>query len=288
MTPHIRAEKGDFAGTVLMPGDPLRAKFIAETFLEDAVLVNNVRGVQGYTGFYRGKRVSVMASGMGMPSIGIYSYELYHFFDVDNIIRVGSAGAMQESLHLRDVVLAAGDLSALDHLFALSRKAVRTIKENLFWAFFYNCIAIPVAAGAFAWAGFSLNPMIAAACMSLSSLFVVCNALRITLFRKGRKDAGDAVAARSGDAEKTAENAVGRNTDKEEEESMKITLHVEGMMCEHCAAHVTKALQGVAGVESVEVSLREKTAVVRASADTSSAALSAAVAEAGYTVSGID
>lgn len=108
MTPHIRAEKGDFAGTVLMPGDPLRAKFIAETFLEDAVLVNNVRGVQGYTGFYRGKRVSVMASGMGMPSIGIYSYELYQFFDVDNIIRVGSAGAMQESLHLRDVVLAAG------------------------------------------------------------------------------------------------------------------------------------------------------------------------------------
>ncbi len=103
-TPHIGAKKGDFARTVLMPGDPLRAKFIAETFLSDAVLVNNVRGVQGYTGFYEGKRVSVMASGMGMPSIGIYSHELYNFYGVENIIRVGSAGAMSEKLKLRDVV----------------------------------------------------------------------------------------------------------------------------------------------------------------------------------------
>lgn len=105
-TPHIHAKVGDFAKTVLMPGDPLRAKFIAENFLEDAVLVNNVRGVQGYTGTYKGKRVSVMASGMGMPSIGIYSYELFNFFDVDNIIRVGSAGAISEELKLRDVVIA--------------------------------------------------------------------------------------------------------------------------------------------------------------------------------------
>ena len=103
-TPHINAKPGDFARTVLMPGDPLRAKFIAETFLEDAVLVNNVRGVQGYTGFYNGKRVSVMASGMGMPSIGIYSHELYNFYGVENIIRVGSAGAMNAKLKLRDVV----------------------------------------------------------------------------------------------------------------------------------------------------------------------------------------
>ena len=91
-TPHITAKEGDFARTVLMPGDPLRAKFIAETFLTDAVLVNNVRGVQGYTGFYKGKRVSVMASGMGMPSIGIYSYELFNFYGVSSIIRIGSAG----------------------------------------------------------------------------------------------------------------------------------------------------------------------------------------------------
>ena len=103
-TPHINAKLGDFAKTVLMPGDPLRAKFIADTYLEDKVLVNNVRGVQGYTGYYKGKRVSVMASGMGMPSIGIYSYELFNYYDVDNIIRVGSAGAMSDQLKLRDVV----------------------------------------------------------------------------------------------------------------------------------------------------------------------------------------
>lgn len=104
-TPHINAKPGDFAETVLMPGDPLRAKFIAETFLEDAVLVNNVRGVQGYTGNYHGKRVSVMASGMGMPSIGIYSYELFNFFGVENIIRIGSAGAISPALKLRDIVI---------------------------------------------------------------------------------------------------------------------------------------------------------------------------------------
>ena len=107
-TPHIAAEKGDFAKTVLMPGDPLRAKFIAENFLENAVLVNNVRGIQGYTGEYKGKRVSVMASGMGMPSISIYAYELYNFFDVENIIRVGTAGGMNKNVHIRDIVLGQG------------------------------------------------------------------------------------------------------------------------------------------------------------------------------------
>lgn len=107
-TPHIAAEKGDFAKTVLMPGDPLRAKFIAENYLTDAVLVNNVRGVQGYTGYYKGKRVSVMASGMGQPSIGIYSYELYNFFDVENIIRVGSCGSFSPDLHVRDIIVAMG------------------------------------------------------------------------------------------------------------------------------------------------------------------------------------
>ena len=105
-TPHNEAAPGAFAKTVLMPGDPLRAKFIAETFLEDAKLVNNVRGIQGYTGTYKGTPVSVMASGMGCPSIGIYSYELFHFYDVDNIIRVGSAGAISPKLKLRDVVMA--------------------------------------------------------------------------------------------------------------------------------------------------------------------------------------
>ncbi len=107
-TPHISAKLGDFAKTVLMPGDPLRAEFIAKNYLENAVLVNNVRGVQGYTGYYKGKRVSVMASGMGQPSIGIYSYELFNFYGVENIIRVGSCGSFSPELHARDIVVAMG------------------------------------------------------------------------------------------------------------------------------------------------------------------------------------
>ena len=107
-TPHITAKYGDFAPTVLMPGDPLRAKFIAENFLENAVLVNNVRGVNGYTGTYKGKRVSVMASGMGQPSIGIYSYELFNFYGVENIIRIGSCGSFDKDLHVRDIIIAQG------------------------------------------------------------------------------------------------------------------------------------------------------------------------------------
>lgn len=110
-TPHNRAEMGDFAKTVLMPGDPLRAKFIAETFLENPRLVTDVRGMLGYTGTYHGKPVSVMGSGMGMPSIGIYSYELYKFYGVENIIRIGSAGSYTEKAKLFDVVLATGAVS---------------------------------------------------------------------------------------------------------------------------------------------------------------------------------
>ena len=105
-TLHNTAQKSEFAPTVLMPGDPLRAKFITENYLTNAVLVNNVRGIQGYTGEYKGKRVSVMASGMGMPSIGIYSYELFNFYDVQNIIRVGSGGMLSPKLQLRSVVAA--------------------------------------------------------------------------------------------------------------------------------------------------------------------------------------
>ncbi len=104
-TPHIEASPGDFAKTVLMPGDPLRSQFIAEHFLSNAILVNNVRGVHGYTGYYKNTRVSVMASGMGMPSMGIYAYELYHIFGVENILRIGSAGAIQTDIHVRDLVL---------------------------------------------------------------------------------------------------------------------------------------------------------------------------------------
>ena len=107
-TPHNNAKAGDFAKTVLMPGDPLRAKYIAETYLEDPRQVNAVRNMFGYTGTYKGKEVSVMGAGMGMPSIGIYSYELFNFYDVDQIIRIGSAGGFQDNIKLMDVVIAMG------------------------------------------------------------------------------------------------------------------------------------------------------------------------------------
>lgn len=107
-TPHIAAQKDQIAKTVLMPGDPLRSEFIAKTYLENAVLVNDIRGVHGYTGTYRGTPVTVMASGMGQPSIGIYSYELYNFYDVENIIRVGTCGSYHPDLHVRDIIIAMG------------------------------------------------------------------------------------------------------------------------------------------------------------------------------------
>ncbi|HOO79218.1 MAG TPA: purine-nucleoside phosphorylase [Lachnospiraceae bacterium] len=114
-TPHINASPEDFAKTVLMPGDPLRSQYIAENFLDNAKLVNNVRGVQGYTGNYQGTRVSVMASGMGMPSIGIYSYELYHFFGVENIMRIGSTGSLNMDVKVRDIVMAMGASTNSDY-----------------------------------------------------------------------------------------------------------------------------------------------------------------------------
>jgi purine-nucleoside phosphorylase len=107
-TPHIAAREGDFAATVLMPGDPLRAQFIAETYLENVKQVNGVRGMLAYTGASKGKPVSVMGSGMGMPSIGIYSYELFHFYGVENIIRVGTAGGIRKDLELGDIVVGLG------------------------------------------------------------------------------------------------------------------------------------------------------------------------------------
>ena len=123
-TPHNEAKKGDFAKTVLMPGDPLRSKFIAETFLTDLKLVNNVRGVQGYTGLYKGVPVSVMASGMGMPSIGIYSYELYTQYDVENIIRVGSAGALR-------VKMPVGNLYSSDTFYDAAGRNMRFQKMGV-------------------------------------------------------------------------------------------------------------------------------------------------------------
>jgi copper ion binding protein len=160
-----------------------------------------------------------------------------------------------------DVVLSRGDIRLIGTMVDLSRQTVRNIKQNLFWAFFYNCIAIPVAAGVFSFAHISLNPMIGAAAMSLSSLFVVTNALRLTRFGKKK--------------EKKVEK---------KENSMKKTLKIEGMMCQHCVAHVTKALQGVSGVASVAVELKKKTAVVELSEEVANETLIAAITEAGYEV----
>lgn len=107
-TPHNGAKSGEIAKTVLMPGDPLRAKFIAETYLKNPVCFNTVRNMLGYTGTYEGKKISVMGGGMGMPSVGLYTYELYHFYDVENIIRIGSAGGISDRVHVRDIVVGLG------------------------------------------------------------------------------------------------------------------------------------------------------------------------------------
>ena len=123
-TPHINAPKDAFAKTVLMPGDPFRAKRIAEKYLKNAVLVNDVRGVQGYTGEYKGKKVSVMASGMGIPSIGIYSYELYHAYNVENIIRIGTCGALQKEVKVKDLVVATGACTDSNYAESFGLKGV--------------------------------------------------------------------------------------------------------------------------------------------------------------------
>lgn len=143
-TPHIEAKQGEIAETVLMPGDPLRAKFIAENFLENAVQYNGVRGMLGFTGLYKGKKVSVQGSGMGIPSIGIYSYELFNFYDVKNIIRVGTAGGIHPDLKIKDIVIAMGACTNSDYAkqynisgsfapvasYALLEKAVNSAKQK--------------------------------------------------------------------------------------------------------------------------------------------------------------
>ncbi len=170
-------------------------------------------------------------------------------------VGVAMGNGTDVAMDAADVVLSRGDLQLVVKMIELSKKTVRNIKQNLFWAFFYNCVAIPVAAGVFAFAGLSLNPMIGAACMSLSSLLVVTNALRLRYFGKEKKNL---------------------------EDSMKKTLKVEGMMCQHCVAHVTKALQGVDGVSSVEVNLKKKSATVELSKEINENLLTQAVMEAGY------
>ena len=144
MTPHIEAKINEIAKTVIMPGEPLKAKFIVEIYLEDYKLVNQVRGIFAYTGKYKGKEVTVMASGMGMPSIGIYSYELFKFYDVDNIIRIGTCGAYTENINLYDVILAkevytdssfakvqnGSTYDTLESDNSLNEKIIETAKQN--------------------------------------------------------------------------------------------------------------------------------------------------------------
>ena len=169
-----------------------------------------------------------------------------------------------------DVVLVSGDLRAASRAIRLAKKTMRIIKQNLFWAFFYNCVCIPLAAGCFASLGVSLNPMIASAAMSLSSLFVVCNALRLTVFMRGKK----------------YKNQLPQGEQKGDV-TMKKLLKVEGMMCQHCVKHVTDALMGVAGVTSVDVNLKKKGALVECGEGVTNEALTAAVKEAGYEVTQI-
>lgn len=179
------------------------------------------------------------------------------------------------------VVLVGGDMRALDTAIDLSKATVRNIKENLFWAFFYNVIMIPVAAGALSAVGFTFNPMIAAACMSLSSLFVVFNALRLLGYKN--KNLADKPAKNKDTVEELT------SADSNEEEfTMKKIVSVEGMCCEHCAARVEKALSAISGVVSADVKLKKKLAVVRSREEISDDEIKKVIEEAGYTVTGIE
>lgn len=129
-TPHNEANKGDFAKTVIMPGDPLRAKYIVENFFDDYKLVNQIRGMYAYTGTYNGKQLSVMAHGMGMPSVGIYSYELYKFYDVENIIRIGSCGAYKPELKLFDIILSENVFSESNYALTLNNEICHITSSN--------------------------------------------------------------------------------------------------------------------------------------------------------------
>ena len=215
--------------------------YFAEALPEDkAKAVQRVRGVGGF---------------VAMVGDGINDSPALKEADVGIAMGNGTDIAMDAA----DIVLSRGDLRLVNTAIELSKKTVCNIKQNLFWAFFYNCIAIPLAAGAFAFAHISLKPWMGAVAMCFSSLFVVTNALRLTRFGKKKENI-------------------------EKENSMKKTLKIEGMMCQHCVAHVTKALQSVDGVTAVDVNLKKKTAVVELAQEISDESLTAAILDAGYEV----
>jgi len=230
------------------------------------------------------ERVQNVGGIVAMVGDGINDSPALKAADVGVAIGTGTDVAIDSAA----IVLVGGDLTALPVAIDLSKATVKNIKQNLFWAFFYNCIAIPVAAGALSFIGVSLNPMIAAACMSLSSLFVVTNALRLTAFGKKKKEKRVLETVANDTVDKT-ENQQVKTLEKDEkvEAGMRKTIKIDGMMCQHCVRHVLKALEGVDGVTDVVVSLEEKQATLSASGVTDDA-LIAAVQEAGYEVLSVD